>query len=127
MYFSFLQNINKVYAFAFIPYLVITLITLPYFVHQKVIILQQLRNVPASTIFAIDLSKVKKNLQIKSMIQNFILILYCFEAIVCLSSSIGNIYSLFGTQKGKYNVVVSTINTNTSCNLEANTVFGNVY
>ena len=92
----FYQIIYKVSSLALLPYLAIMLVTMPFLIHRKLLILRQLRNVPATTIFATDLSKVKKNLQIKSMIQNFILIIYCFEAIVCLSNSISNIYGAFG-------------------------------
>ena len=62
-----------------VPFLATILPVLSYFVHRKYQVRRQLRNVPYSTIFNIDLSKVKKNLEIESMVCNFILILLIIE------------------------------------------------
>ena len=62
-----------------IPYLAVILSVFAYFVHQKYQIRIRLRNVPYSTIFNIDLDKVKKNLGIESTICNFILVLLILE------------------------------------------------
>ena len=57
------------------PYAGIGLFVISYFVYQKYQIIVEIRNVPFSTILPINLKNMRKNLQIKSMIYNFILAL----------------------------------------------------
>ena len=119
------SQIYEVCSFALIPYLCIVLFTIPYFVYQKFLILCRIKNIPASTIFSADLSKVKKNLQLSSLIHTFILILYSFEAIICLSNTSTTIYNVFNPDIITYSVVVVTdANSNDSCTLEKTTNIG---
>ena len=64
-----------------IPYFILTLCVLGYFVYQKYQVRIRIRNVPPFTIFDLDLDKVKKNLKIESMVYNFILVLIIVEMI----------------------------------------------
>ena len=118
------DRISQITSFAFIPYLIIVIFTIPYFIHQKLLILRKIRNVPRSTIFQTDLSKVKKNLQIQSMVYNFILIIYSFEAIICLTCSVSNIYYGFWSPSSIYFVKVTNIYTNKTCHLWTNKIKG---
>ena len=52
----------------------VTLPVLIYFLYQKYQVRIQIRNVPYSTIFNIDLDKMKKNLEIQSMVYNFLIV-----------------------------------------------------
>ena len=111
-------RINKIISFALIPYLTITVLTIPYFVHKKIQISQRIKNIPATTIFSTDLSKVKKNLKIQSLIYNFIIIISSFEALVCLLLTASNICTYFDyCQANHLKVKVVNTSTNKSCNL----------
>ena len=118
--------LNQICSFRFVPYLAIVVFTIPYFAYQKFLILYQIRNIPASTIFPTDLSKVKKNLQIKSLIHTFILIIYTSEAITFLLATIGSIFLAFKPLNLQHfqDVVVENTDTNQSCLLKKNTNFG---
>ena len=59
----------------------VTLPVLIYFLYQKYQVRIQIRNVPDSTIFNIDLDKVKKNLEIQSMVYNFLIVIMMIEII----------------------------------------------
>ena len=107
------EDIYRVALFSFVPYLVMTIFTIPYFVHQKIQILQRIKNIPATTIFATDLSKVKKNLKIQSLIYNFIVIISSFEALCCLLLTVGNICTSFDYRLDDP-VIVRVVNTNTN-------------
>ena len=114
---TFNEQINKVASFALIPYLIITVFTIPYFVHQKIQISQRIKNIPATTIFSTDLSKVKKNLKIQSLVYNFIIIISSFEALCCLSITFGNMCTSFDYRFNDLVIVrVFNTNTNQSCN-----------
>ena len=52
---------------------------LSYFLYKKYQVRIQIKNVPFSTIFDLDLDKVKKNLKIESVVYNFIIVLIIFE------------------------------------------------
>ena len=110
------HRINKVVSFALIPYLIITVFTIPYFVHQKIQISQRIKNIPATTIFSTDLSKVKKNLKIQSLIYNFIII-SSFEALECLLITVSTICIHFDYYQANHILWVVNTNTNKSCNL----------
>ena len=125
MVLSIHERIHRVTPFALIPYLLITLITIPYFIHQKIIISRRIKNIPSSTIFATDLGKVKKNLQIQSLAHSFILIISSCEAIICLVACITNIYIEFGSNISIfYQITVGNTETNESCSLYGLTVSG---
>ena len=115
------HRISKVAAFALIPYLIIAVFTIPYFVHQKIQNSQRIKNIPATTIFATDLSKVKKNLKIQSLIYNFIIIISSFEALCSLLITVGTICTSFDFCKQDLKVRIVNTNTNKSCNLYSQT------
>ena len=62
-----------------LPILAVMLFVLTYFVYQKYQVRVRIKNVPYSTIFHTELDKVKKNLEIESMVYNFILVLLMIE------------------------------------------------
>ena len=121
---SFYLYANQVVSFSLIPYLAMAIFTILYFAYQKRLIMVKIRNIPAFTIFNIDLEKVKKNLQIKSMIHTFILLIYSFEALVCLFWSIGTIYYVFiyDDMTDQHNVILN-ISTNVSCTSTHESIF----
>ena len=61
------------------PYVAVTLPVLSYFLYKKYQVRIEIKNVPYSTIFDLDLDKVKKNLKIESMVYNFIIGLIILE------------------------------------------------
>ena len=67
----------------------VTLPVLIYFLYQKYQVRIQIRNVPDSTIFSIDLDKVKKNLEIQSMVYNFLIVIMMIEIITNAFAGIG--------------------------------------
>ena len=69
------MNLLKITPFFIFPFIGIILSLIAYFAYQKYLVSVEIRNVPFSTILPINLKNVKKNLQIKSMIYNFILTL----------------------------------------------------
>ena len=71
--------IVDIYPVLLIPYLTVTLPVLSYFLYKKYQVRIQIKNVPYSTIFDLDLDKVKKNLKIESMVYTFIIVLIIFE------------------------------------------------
>ena len=121
-----LNTLCQIGSFIFIPYLAIVIFNIPYFAYQKYLIHCQIKNIPATTIFATDLSKVKKNLQIKSLIHTFILIIYSFEAITFLLTTISSIYLAFKSLNATLfqDVVIRNKHTNQSCTLRKSTNFG---
>ena len=76
-----LKLFNEFSPLVLVPYLVVILFVFSYFVYQKYQVRIRIRNVPYSTIFNIDLDKVKKNLEIESMVYNFILVLLVSEIV----------------------------------------------
>ena len=70
---------TKIFPFMVVPYCLALLVVIGYFIHRKISIMNAIKNVPAATILQINLKNVKKNLQIKSMIYNFILVLSMLE------------------------------------------------
>ena len=52
-----------------------------YFLYQKYQVRIRISNVPYSTIFNIDLDKVKKNLEIQSMVHNFVIAIMMIEIV----------------------------------------------
>ena len=114
------KRIYQVTSLVPIPYFMMVIIIISYFVHQKISTLREIRNIPAATIFAIDLSKVKKNLQIQSLIYNFVITISGFEALAYLSTSTNAICFAFGLYKTRmyiHNRTILNLETNKSCNL----------
>ena len=66
---------------ALVSIFAVTLPVLIYFLYHKYQVRIQIRNVPYSTIFNIDLDKVKKNLEIQSMVYNFLIVIMMIEII----------------------------------------------
>ena len=86
--FSLLGDIGP---FFMLPYTVLLVFIIAYLVYRKYTVCQAIRNVPAYTILDIDLSKVKLNLKIESMVYNFLLILSGLEL---LSDLLGGITTI---------------------------------
>ena len=76
-----------------IPYLAIILSVLSYFLYKKYQVRIQIKNVPYSTIFDLDLDKVKKNLKIESMVYNFVIALTMLEILTNVLGGIGQFLS----------------------------------
>ena len=74
---------------ALVLIIAVTLPVLIYFLYQKYQIGIQIRNVPYSTIFSIDLDKVKKNLEVQSMVYNFLIVIMLIEIITNVFTGIG--------------------------------------
>ena len=122
------KYVYRIASFALIPYLIMTLFTIPYFIHQKILISRRIKNIPASTIFATDLSKVKKNLQIQSLAHSFFQIISSFEATMCFMSCIVSIYHAFRSEdnwvfRSNISITIVNININKSCILYGETTF----
>ena len=125
------EYVYRIASFALIPYLIMTLFTIPYFIHQKILISRRIKNIPASTIFATDLSKVKKNLQIQSLAHSFFLIISSFEATMCFMSCIVSIYHAFRSNTwesiSNTSITIVNININKSCILYGETTFFGIF
>ena len=61
-----------------IPYVVLALFVISYFAYLKYLIRKEIKNIPTA-IYNVDVKKLKMNLQIKSMVYNFILIISVIE------------------------------------------------
>ena len=70
--------IDKVTPFVVIPYMAAALFIILYFAYLQYIVRKKIRNMP-SAIYNVDVNNLKKNLQIKSMVYNFILIISIIE------------------------------------------------
>ena len=70
--------IDKLTPFVIIPYMVVALFIILYFAYLKYLIRKEIQNMP-SAIHKIDVNNLKKNLQIRSMVYNFILIISIIE------------------------------------------------
>ena len=111
---SVTDGIQKVIAFALIPYLIMVLLTIIFFVHQKCRISRQIQKLQDHSNFRIDLETVKKNLQIKSLIHSFVLLIYCYEAVMCILWSISSIYFKY-LSPGNSTQQHKPLNTSASC------------
>ena len=80
-----------IFVLALVSIIAVTVPVLIYFLYQKYQIRIQIRNVPYSTIFNIDLDKVKKNLEIQSMVYNFVILMMMIEIITNVFLGIGAI------------------------------------
>ena len=70
--------IDKVTPFVIIPYAVVALFIILYFAYLQCLIRKEIRNMP-SAIYNVDVNNLKKNLQIKSMVYNFIQVISIIE------------------------------------------------
>ena len=70
--------INNWSPFVIIPYMVLALFVISYFAYLKYLLRKEIKNIPAA-IYDVDANTLKKNLQIKSLVYNFILIISIIE------------------------------------------------
>ena len=73
--FSIIYNISP---FVIIPYTLVALFVISYFAYLKYLLRKEIQKLP-TTIYGIDVNNLRKNLQIKSMVYNFILIISIIE------------------------------------------------
>ena len=92
------------------PYTLLSLFVIVYFAYQKYLTRREIRNVPSSTVFGEDLDKIKKNLEVKSLVYTFILILSMSELIlnILLEGTLMSVYD-FG------DVVTNSVNISEFC------------
>ena len=83
-----LKQLKAITPLLLFPYLFLLALVFVYFAYQKYQIKLQIKHLPFSTIFNIDLDKVKKNLQIRSMIHSFLLVLITLEILTNISFGI---------------------------------------
>ena len=70
--------IYNVLPFVIIPYVLVALFVISYIAYLKYLIRKEIRRIPTA-IYGVDVNNLKKNLQIKSMVYNFILIISIIE------------------------------------------------
>ena len=70
--------IHKISPFVIIPYILVALFVISYFAYLKYLIRNEIQKLPTA-IYGIDVNNLRKNLQIKSMVYNFILIISIIE------------------------------------------------
>ena len=76
---SIYRNLGRVGAIIAVPYLLMMLFIIGYLARGKHKVWIKIKNVPFSTILEVDLSKVKQNLVIETMMYNFLLTLSVLE------------------------------------------------
>ena len=104
--YTFYRFLTRISPFLIVPYTFVILIILVYFIYKKWKVFVAIRNVPSTTIFQINLSNVKKNLQITSMVYNFIIFLSASELIENLIWGIANI-DIFDFKISSYPVKIT--------------------
>ena len=72
------RNIYKISPFVIIPYILVALFVISYFAYLKYLIRKEIQKLPTA-IYGVDVNNLRKNLQIKSMVYNFILIISIIE------------------------------------------------
>ena len=73
--FSIIDNISP---FVIIPYVMVALFVISYLAYLKYLIRKEIKRIPTA-IYGVDVNNLKKNLQKKSMVYNFILIISIIE------------------------------------------------
>ena len=73
-----INNIYNISPIVIIPYILVALFVISYFAYLKYIIQKEIQTLPTA-IYGIDVNNLRKNLQIKSMVYNFILIISIIE------------------------------------------------
>ena len=73
--FNIIYNISPI---VIIPYILVALFVISYFVYLKYLIRKEIQKLP-TTIYGVNVNNFRKNLQIKSMVYNFILIISIIE------------------------------------------------
>ena len=73
--FTIIYNISP---FVIIPYILVALFVISYFAYLKYLIWKEIQKLPTA-IYGVDVNNFRKNLQIKSMVYNFILIISIIE------------------------------------------------
>ena len=72
------SNISNISPIVIIPYILVALFVISYFACLKYLIMKEIQKLPTA-IYGIDVNNLRKNLQIKSMVYNFILIISIIE------------------------------------------------
>ena len=106
--------ITQIIPFSIIPYFALMLSVVIYIIYKKYQVIVKIRNVPFSTIFQIDLNKVKANLEIKLLIYNFLLVLASIEMVSNLLWAFSQIYEYWISTKLSSIIVMRLSN---SCNI----------
>ena len=73
--FSMIYNLSPI---VIVPYTLVALFVISYFAYLKYLIRKEIQRLPTA-IYGIDVNNLRKNLQIKSMVYNFILIIFIIE------------------------------------------------
>ena len=73
--FSIIYNISP---FVIIPYILVALFVISYFAYLKYVKRKEIQKLPRA-IYGVDVNNLRKNIQIKSMVYNFILIISIIE------------------------------------------------
>ena len=94
--------LGRVGAVTVVPYLLMMLFIVAYLASCKHRVWIKLKNVPFSTTLNVDLSKVKQNLMIDSMVYNFLLTLSALEFATNLFWVIREVYE-FDIEHYNYN------------------------
>ena len=84
----FIDILDQISPFAMLPHIIMILFINGYLAYRKYQIKIELKNIPNCTVLQIDLSKVKRNLQIESMVYTFLLILSGLEFVSNLFAGI---------------------------------------
>ena len=102
--------LGQVGPIAVVPYLLMMLFIVGYLAIGKHRVGIKLKNVPFSTIMSIDLSKVKQNLEIESMVYNFLLTLSVLEFATNLFWVVREVYEFdFNQHNHSTNLNISEI------------------
>ena len=72
------RNIYKISPLVIIPYILVALFVISYFAYLKYLIRKEIQKLPTA-IYGIDVNNHRKNLKIKSMVYNIILIISIIE------------------------------------------------
>ena len=93
------MEIKLSYFWPLVPVIVIVMLIfiLCYLIHGKCKTIIRIKEIPHSTIFFIDLQKVKLNLKIESMVYNFLILLCTLELITVVLSEITGIENILCT------------------------------
>ena len=99
------EFIGVSYIVIVLPYMLMMLFIIGYLVFRKYKVCVEIRSVPLSTVLNIDLSKVRLNLKIESVIYNFLLVLAVLEFTTNVAWAVSRSYIYFSL---KFNI--STFN-----------------
>ena len=75
---NMINIIYNISPFVIIPYILVALFVISYFAYLKYLIRKEIQKLP-TTIYGVNVNNLRKNLQIKSMVYNFILVISIIE------------------------------------------------